>query len=113
MATNAEFLVPEPVFQPLFTALERLVDGFRAGRQSPLQCGECKADGAATTTGQLVSFAHFRFHVIRDRFVQGGFAIGKRVVDRVRLGSGNSGVPSNLTSSSFTILRMRSDASTL
>jgi len=45
----------------------------------------------ATAVFQAVEFVgltHFRLHVVRDGFVQGGFEVGERVVDRVRLAFG-------------------------
>lgn len=45
-AAAAQFLFLDPALELVAAALERLVDGFGAGRQPALQRGQREADGA-------------------------------------------------------------------
>jgi len=45
VASLEKLLLAEPLLQPLASALQRLIDGFRRGRESALQDGESEADG--------------------------------------------------------------------
>ena len=71
-------------FQAFLAALQRLENGLRAGRQAPLQRGQGETDRPLARAGELVRLAHFRLHVVGHRFVERGFEVGQRVVDRVR-----------------------------
>ena len=72
-------------FEPFLAALERLVDGLRAGGEPALQGGEGEADRAFARAVELVGLAHFRLHVVGDGLVERGLDVRERVVDGVGL----------------------------
>ena len=83
LAAGAHLFLTEPAFETFSAALEGLEDGLRAGGEAALEGSERKADRAFALAIKLVGLAHFRFHVLRDRFVERGFEVGELVVDCV------------------------------
>ena len=83
LPTSAHLFLAEAALKPFAAALEGLEDGLRAGSETALESRERKADRALALAVELVGLAHFRFHIIRYRFVECGFEVGKVVVDRV------------------------------
>ena len=83
LAAYTHPLFAQAAFEAFAAALEGLEDGLGAGGETALEGGERKADRAFAFAVELVGLAHFRFHIIRYRFVERGFEIGELVVDGV------------------------------
>jgi len=66
------------------TAFQGLIDGLGAGRKTPLQGRERKANCAlALAVRKPVGLVHFFLHIFGDSGVKRGFKRGQLVVDRV------------------------------
>ena len=75
LAALAQFLVFDAAREFVTAALERLVNGLRAGCQTPLQGREGEAHCALALAVELVGTVHFLLHIVRDGSVQRGFGV--------------------------------------
>ena len=98
-------------FQPLAPAAQGLIDGLRRGGEAALEDGQREAHGSAAVAGKGVRAVELLLHIIRHGGVKLRLHGRKVVVDRVGQALGKSGVPSNLSRSSFTRRRMTSETS--
>jgi hypothetical protein len=79
-AAMEHFQFAQPAFEALAAAAQRLVDRLGRGRQTPLQDGQRKADGAgALVVLQRFGAVEFLAHVAGDGPVEDGFRVGELV----------------------------------
>ena len=70
-------------FQAFATAMKRLVDRLRRGCKAALKYGQCKADGGAMGTVQMIGAIEFLLHIGGDGGIQLRFHGGEVIIDGI------------------------------
>ena len=83
LPSSDQFHLLEARFQAFASALERLVDGFRAGGETALKLGQRKADGTPPFAVEIVGPIHLVADVVGDRRIERGLGVGQFVVGAV------------------------------
>ncbi|MNP15235.1 hypothetical protein D3C76_1075850 [compost metagenome] len=75
-----KFFFLDTIFKAIAAIAQRLINGFRAGRQTALQLSKSKADVVLALTIEAISQVHLIAHILRHIVIQRRLLMRERVV---------------------------------